>query len=144
MHAISTQQQQYFRPMWSNSAMQYETNWGKIHFHSSESCILPWNLLLHDTANWQHTLILSILVGGGGGGGEGLDFPPRILFFEAPCRYPLLVKDGLALPCWALCGLFYICSRLLLRGQKTHWALRALVGQHLTTPSQWAEPNMPA
>ena len=45
--------------------------------------------------------------------------------------YPLLVKDGLALACWALCGIFYVLSQLLLPAteQKPHWAVRTMVGK---------------
>ena len=31
-----------------------------------------------------------------------------------PSMYPLLVKDGLVLPCWALAGIFYFISSYLL------------------------------
>ena len=37
-----------------------------------------------------------------------------MLCLPIPSMYPLLVKDGLVLPCWALAGIFYLTSSYLL------------------------------
>ena len=36
------------------------------------------------------------------------------VFLISSSMYPLLVKDGLALPCWILIAFFYLCTQLLL------------------------------
>ena len=42
--------------------------------------------------------------------------------------YPLLTRDGLALPCWALTLLFYLCSVVSLqRGQRVRLPIKLLV-----------------
>lgn len=50
------------------------------------------------------------------------------LLISAFSMYPLMTKDGLALVTWAMSGLYYACSKLLLvPGHRPHWVARTVV-----------------